>query len=158
MNYLKPTITAIVLSILTFSCSSDDDSNNEETSSNSFNAPTTITGDISTQILGTWQIVSITEDGRLEVMEECDLQETIIFASNNQYTSIEAETDNEPCRFFTNRGTYNLNDSRVEFSLGGDRFNQTITGLSTTGLVLQENFRENGRTFVFVETYRRVGN
>lgn len=157
MKNLSTSLLALLIVLFNFSCSNDDDETDDNPSNtNEFIAPTKVSGNVGAQIQGTWEVISITENGVLEQRNECDLRETVTYGSSNDYLSIEAETDNEPCRFFNNRGSYSLNGTTINFNLGGDRFNQTIVGLNDTGLVLKEVYNDNGKSIVFVETYRRV--
>lgn len=157
MKYLNPVMIAILLSILTISCSSDDDSGDSGTDNQStFIAPTSIEGNIEEDLLAIWQVVSITEDGKAEELDQCDLQETVSFTEANMYFTQETSNNQEPCELQQFNGRHTIRGNFVDITIGGDSFTKEVIGLNATGLVLRENYRENGRTFVFVETYKKV--
>ncbi len=128
------------------------------------------------QRIGTWQIVSLTEDGDPVVLSECELTETIVFTSskvtfNDAFEDFEGECRTEeftsPYILEGNQlstGT-DLDDLPIELeNLLGDLVDvedleigtSEITTLNETTLVIRDTFEDEEDTEVDVTTYRKL--
>lgn len=148
---MKKTILLFVAIISLNSCSSDDDNGTQNNTENAAQL-----------ILGTWNLVSSTEDGVSLNLTECDFQETYSFDSSGNYTTLEYFNDTAPCgNEYISGGSYILDGVDVTFTIGSDIYTQQIQNITETELVLREVYTETdqtnnqGQTFIFVDTYQR---
>ncbi len=165
MKKIKLFLAIAALVVLGNSCSSDDDSGGSSINQE--------------QLIDTWQIVSLTENGEAVELTECDLTATVEFT--------EDEIINNNAFFFggeceTSRFTspYTLDGNMI--SVGADidlddlpidlgdllgefideediDFDPPVTEITTLNemtLVIRSTFEEEGDTFENITTYRRI--
>jgi hypothetical protein len=168
MKKIKLFLAAAALVVLGNSCSSDDDSGGSSINQD--------------QLIGTWQIVSLTEDGEAVELSECELTETLVFTAS-EFTSNQPFTFNDECDTsefslpYTLDGNVisagvdgvNLDELPIDFGdLFGDLIDvedievetetstSEITTLNETTLVIRDTFQDEEGTEVDVTTYRRI--
>jgi hypothetical protein len=128
---------------LLVSCSSDD--SNE---SNSFK----------TDIVGTWEGFSATINGE-EIIENGDCLDRVIFTSNTveskEYYDYE---DGAGCilDYESGPGTYAINGNMLTGTVDGETISFEILVLNATTLKIKGSVTEDGVTFTFIETFRRL--
>jgi hypothetical protein len=133
-----------ILMIALSSCSSDYEGGNNNTEN------------ATELILGTWRLVSSTENGTSLSQDECDLQETYSWDSSGNFTEILYDNNTEPCGSpFENNGSYTISGTDVTFTLGNDTFTQQIQNINENQLVLREIYTDNGTTIEFIDTYQK---
>ena len=136
-------ITLLLLFTATLiNCSSNDDNQ----TSNVKNA--------SELILGTWNIVSQTEDGIQIPLSKCRLEEAYSFDSSGNYT-VFFDNESEECASYEINGTYTVENDNVTFAIGRDTYTQQIQNISNNQLVLREVYTKNGKTLIYIDTYEK---
>ncbi|GAA4882584.1 hypothetical protein GCM10023311_00830 [Flaviramulus aquimarinus] len=140
MKNLKLTLLTIITTCLTFSCSSDDDSSSSE--------------NFAELIIGTWKWTATSENGVADTLTECELQNTITFASTT-YTGVEHDNGNAPCTSYNFDGTYTIVGNTL--TLGDDLEEDTeeIETLNSTTLVFEYEETFNNETTIYRDTYTR---
>ncbi len=121
------------------------------------------------QRIGTWQIVSLTEDGDPVVLSECELTETIVFTSSKVTFNDAFEDFEGECRTEEFTSPYTLEGNQISSGTGlenllGDLVDvedleigtSEITTLNETTLVIRDTFEDEEGTEVDVTTYRRL--
>ncbi len=94
----------LTLIITIFSCSGDDNNNS---------TPVEIP-----EIVGTWKIISIVEDGASLDLSDCRLQSNYIFKLDNTYTNqdfVDAGPGTPPCSDDGFSGTYSISGNNITF-------------------------------------------
>ncbi|MGB5419333.1 lipocalin family protein, partial [Algibacter sp.] len=128
---------------LLVSCSSDDSND-----SNSFK----------TDIIGTWEGFSATINGE-ETIENGDCLDRVIFTSNTveskEYYDYE---DGAGCvlDYESGAGTYSINGNMLTGTVDGETITFEILVLNGTTLKIKGSVTEDGVTFTFIETFRRL--
>lgn len=138
----KLSLLLCALTIVFSSCSSDDDSGSQDPQQ-----------DI---VVGTWKLSMELVDGVEQPLLPCDLEETLLFNSNNTYTETYYEEDaNSNCvvdESFsgtwenTGNGSYSLID-------GGDTDPFTVSGNTLTFITIFDNGTPNDTSDDFSEAY-----
>ncbi len=143
----------ILLIAATFtSCSSDDDA--------------TTGGNSEADLLGTWELIELRENGVVEAVE-CPNNDTLEFFSNNEaiFTIYREGRLNELGEVFRvcvetpqpDTVIWSRNESIITFDFGGgDTEEGEITELSTSQLILKYTYEDEGTTFVDIEVYQRA--
>ncbi|TGV01571.1 lipocalin-like domain-containing protein [Flavivirga rizhaonensis] len=141
MKTLKLTLLTIITACLTFSCSSDDDS------------PTKSNAEL---IIGTWKWTEETEDGTNEVLDECDLLDTLTFTDTQvSYVSHFKENQNATtCSSITLNDIYSINGNSITSDVElADTNTYEIVTLNSTTLVLKFEETFNNETTVYTNTF-----
>ena len=134
----------LILTIgLVVSCGSDD-----RADTNSFNS----------DVIGTWELYSATING-FESIENGDCLDRIIFTSNtvqsNEYYDNE---DGNGCvlDYQSAAGSYTISGKMLTGTVDGETITFEILELNSTTLKIKGTFTEDGVTFTFIETLRRL--
>lgn len=130
---MKKLLLLLCVVILAFSCKSDDEPSYS-----------------STDLVGTWLLTSILNNGE-EIFDESDCKSEIIYTETtvdyNEYygedcsSVYEASTD-----------TYKLNGKNI--IIDGDTLE--ILELTSKKLKVKEVYEEDGKTYIYIETYIKV--
>ena len=165
MKKIKLFLAIAALVVLGNSCSSDDDSGGSSINQE--------------QLIDTWQIVSLTENGEAAELTDCDLTATVEF-TEDEVTFNESFFFGGECETSGFASPYTLDGNMI--SIGGDidlddlpidlgdLFGEfideedidfelpviEITTLNEMTLVIRSTVEEEGDTFVDVTTYRRL--
>ena len=136
----------LILTIgLLVSCSNDDSS---DTKSSSFKA----------DIIGTWELYSSAING-VESIENDDCLDRVIFTSD----TVESEEyydyeDDNGCvlDYESGDGSYTIEGNMLTGTVDGETITFEILELNSTTLKIKGTITEDGITFTFVETFRRL--
>lgn len=136
----------LILTIgLLVSCSSDDSS---DSNSDSFK----------TDIIGTWELTSLKANG-IEFMGDTDCKTTLTFTSSTvistEYYDYE---DGKGCVLDdeSDAGSYEITGKTLTGTVDGETIAFEILELNTTTLKLSATLTEDGVTFTFVQTFKRL--
>jgi len=125
------------------SCSNDDSSN-----SNSNNE----------KILGTWELISFKVND-FEFIDNNDCYDTLTFTEttlvSNEYWDYD---DGNGCvlDYTSDPGTYSINGNTLIGTIEGETVTFLILELNATTLKLEATITEEGETFTFIQTFRKV--
>lgn len=128
---------------LLVSCSSDD-----STDANSFK----------TNIIGTWELFSLTANG-FELIENTDCLDRLNFTAttlvSTEYYDYE---DGNGCivDYVSDNGTYSITGNMLTGAVDGDTITFEILELNGTTLKLKGTVTEDGITYTFIETFNKL--
>lgn len=148
----KPILFILLIAATITSCSSDDDSAGalEITTAN---------------LVGKWQLINSTTDGKVETLNECELKYTIEYLSNGTVNWVDPYNNakpDEPINCIESNGTlfWELVDLTIYLKEKVEDTNEDpekILELTKTTLKTQYTYQLNTNTFQeVVETYKRV--
>jgi len=143
---MKKTIKTffLILTIgLMVNCSSDDNSDSDT---------------VSTDIVGTWELISLTLND-LEFLDETSCLDRLIFtATTVQSLEFYDYEDGEGCvlDYTSEAGSYDISGKMLTVTIEGETIIFEIVELNSTTLKLKASLTEDGETFTFFETFRRV--
>ena len=140
----KMTKMFLILTIgLLVSCSSDDSSNSDS---------------FKTDIIGTWELTSIEANG-LELIEDTDCLDQIIFtASTVQSNEYEDNEDDKGCvlDYESDAGPYTISGNMLTGTVDDQTITFEIIELNATTLKMSATVTEEGVTFTFIQTFKRL--
>jgi hypothetical protein len=146
INQMKKAINTffLILTIgLMVNCSSDDNSDSDN---------------LSTDIVGTWELISLTVND-LEFLDDTSCLDRLIFTSTTvQSLEFDDSEDGEGCvlDYTSDTGSYDISGKMLTVDIEGETITFEIVTLNDITLKLKASFTEDGETLTFFETFRRV--
>lgn len=140
----KLTKMFLILTIgLLVACSSDDSSNSDS---------------FETDIIGTWELTSLTTNG-IELLQNDECSSTITFtASSVISTDYFDNQDGNGCviDYVSDPGTYSITGNMLTGTVDGETITFEIIQLNATTLKLEASITEDGITFTFIQTFKKL--
>lgn len=142
-------IVLLPILLLIVACSSSD-------SSSEVNNP------VSASIVGKWTLEKIVKGGVDQGVDNCEKQNYLIFSPTNVIYMQEyyTGTENQCFEQTPSQGTYSLEGNTLSHSYSFSSYQETVSTLTDTKLVLLVDKRYNGPDGgeIFTVTYKRVAN